>query len=427
MRIFYINHYAGSPRHGMEYRPHYLARHWVRLGHEAVIVSASHAHVRRMPPRISGDIAEETIDGVRHIWLRTPAYEGNGVRRSLNMAGFVLALYRLRKQLLRRFRPDAVIASSTYTWDIFPARSLARACGAKLAYEVHDLWPLSPMELGGMPRWHPFILSLQWGENYACRHADTVVSMLPLAHRHLLEHGMAARKFHYIPNGIELSEWEDGNARLPHPHAELLKAWRGQGRFIVCYAGAHGLANALGHLVMAAARLMQTRLTVALIGDGPEKAQLRELAVRQGAENVFFLDPLPKEAIPEFLRCCDAAYIGLRRQPLFRFGVSPNKLMDYMAAGKPVISAIEAGNDMVAEAGCGISVRAEDPVAIAGAIIRLMALPADERMRMGRAGKEYVGRHHDYAVLARRFLDVLHSPPRRMRLALAKSSDGEES
>jgi glycosyltransferase involved in cell wall biosynthesis len=125
---------------------------------------------------------------------------------------------------------------------------------------------------------------------------------------------------------------------------------------------------------------------------------------------VHFLDPLPKDCVPHFLRCCDAMFIGLQRQPLFRFGISPNKLMDYMAAGKPIISAIDAGNDAVAEARCGFSVRAEDAAAIANAVIRLMHLSADERARMGEAGRAYVRTKHDYAVLAAQFLSLMSNP-----------------
>jgi glycosyltransferase involved in cell wall biosynthesis len=409
MRILYINHYAGSPWHGMEYRPHYLARQWVRMGHDVIIVAASTSHVRSRAPNMSSRVTEETIDSVRYMWLKTPSYSGNDVRRAINMASFILSLYRIKSSLLQRFSPNVVIASSTYTWDIFPTSSIARMTGAKLVYEVHDLWPLSPIELGGMPRWHPFILSLQWAEDFACRHADVVVSMLPLANAHLCERGMSPEKFHYIPNGIELSEWETEKDYMPHGHRELIRKWRRQGKFVICYAGAHGVANAIGYLIRAGSLLAHRNVVIVLVGDGPEKKALGKLCAQKNVTNVHFLDPLPKSSMPQFLRCCDAMFIGLQKQPLFRFGISPNKLMDYMAAGKPIISAVDAGNDFVVEAGCGFSVQAEDASAIAGAIARLMDLSAEERARMGAAGKAYVRTNHDYAVLARRFLGLLAS------------------
>ena len=114
-----------------------------------------------------------------------------------------------------------------------------------------------------------------------------------------------------------------------------------------------------------------------------------------------------QQSLPSLLAVMDVCYIGLQRQPLFRFGVSPNKLMDYMMAGKPVIHAIEAGNDLVAESGCGISVPPEDPVAIAEAIKKLMSMSSAEREEMGGRGKEYVIANHDYKVLARKFLEAM--------------------
>jgi glycosyltransferase involved in cell wall biosynthesis len=407
MRILYIDHYAGSPQYGMEYRPHYMARQWVRMGHEVTVMAASFSHLRYKNPDVTAELSEEMIDGIRYVWLKTPSYSGNGMYRVINMATFSLKLFRFRRRIIRQFRPDAVIASSTYTWDIFPSHAIARAANAKLIYEVHDLWPLSPIELGNMPRWHPFIVSLQWGEDYACRHADLVVSMLPLANMHLSEHGMSAEKFHYIPNGIELSEWESEKDTLPDMHLEVLKKCRQQGRFLLCYAGSHGLSDALDVLLDAAKLLRDQPVDFVLVGKGPDKIRLQQKVMQLGLHNVHFLDPVPKKAIPNLLRSMDGLYIGCKKQQLYRFGISPNKLMDYMAAGKPIINAIEAGNDPIGDANCGFTVKAEDTGAIASAVIRLMALPATERERMGTAGKAYVRTRHDYAILAQKFLGLM--------------------
>lgn len=157
MRLLLVNHYAGSLRHGMEFRPFYLAREWRRMGHEVLIVAASQSHLRSVAPRVPGASTREQIDGVDYLWLRTPAYRGNGVGRVFNIAVFCLLLAARARRLARECRPDVVIASSTYPMDIWPARRIARLAGAKLVHEVHDLWPLSPIELGGMSPRHPFI------------------------------------------------------------------------------------------------------------------------------------------------------------------------------------------------------------------------------------------------------------------------------
>src|SRR5512139_64254 len=114
MNAILINHYAGSSRHGMEYRPFYLAREFGRLGHPTTVAAASVSHVRTVAPTIQGRVTEEEIEGIRYVWLRTPRYQGNGVRRALNMFSFVGRLLAHRTRVVGRCAPGVVIASSTY-------------------------------------------------------------------------------------------------------------------------------------------------------------------------------------------------------------------------------------------------------------------------------------------------------------------------
>jgi glycosyltransferase involved in cell wall biosynthesis len=405
VNILLINHYAGSLRHGMEYRPYYLAREWRRLGHQVRIVASARSHVRAESPRLGGlSRLDETIDGIEYTWFDTPAYSGNGATRALNMASFVLRLYREGASLARDFKPDVVIASSTYPLDIWPAHRIARLAGARLLFEVHDLWPLSPMELGGHSKWHPFIMLLQAAENYACRHSNAVVSILPKVRDHLEAHGMAPDKLHLVPNGTDPAEWLREVQPLAGPAAETLSALRRRGQFVVGFAGSHGVANALDTYLDAAAMMRHEPVAFVLAGGGPEKARLQQRARDEGLHNVVFINPVPKDHVPALLQFFDLAYIGLQRQPLFRFGVAPNKLIDYMMAARPVLYAIESGNDLVTESGCGVAVRAEDAAAVAQGVRSMLAMDADQRKTMGQRGKKFVLENLTYPVLGERFL-----------------------
>ena len=218
---------------------------------------------------------------------------------------------------------------------------------------------------------------------------------------------MGVQKFSHIPNGVDIEEW-DTNIGIPHePHEVLIRKLRDSGRFIVGYAGGHGVSNALDAFIEAAKILEDRSVDFVLVGQGPEKKTLQRKAESLGARNVYFLSPVRKEEVPSLLTSMDALFIGWKRIPLYRFGVSPNKLMDYMMAGKPVLQAIEAGNDLVAESGCGITVLPEDPKAIAQALEQLMEMTVEEREAMGARGREYVMANHDYRVLAHRFLEVM--------------------
>ena len=409
MNIILINHYAGSNRHGMEYRPYFMAKRWVQAGHQVTIVAASFSHLRGLNPDMQGKgTMEEMIDGVRYFWIRCPEYKGNGMGRIRNMLTFLAGLYRNQKQITAQGKPDAVIASSTYPLDIYPAHQIAQKNGAKLIYEVHDLWPLSPMELGGMSAKHPYIMLMQAAENYCYKHSDAVVSILPCAKEHMVEHGMAPEKFVCIPNGIVKEDWEAPIDPEKAPYRELLQEFHNQGYFLIGYTGAHGIANALDSFIEAGGMLKDKKIKLILVGQGPERDRLMQKVVDLGLRNtVELLSAVKRSDVPALLSEMDALYVGLQRQPLFRFGVSPNKLMDYMMAAKPVIFAIEAGNDMVKDAGCGVSIPPEDSKAIAEAAIELASTPPEKLAEMGKRGQKYILENHEYQILSDRFLEVL--------------------
>ena len=133
MKILLINHYAGSIYHGMEFRPYYLSKEWVKMGHEVVIVAASFSHLRQKNVDISTEVREENIDGVRYLWLKTPEYNGNGLGRIRNMLAFIRKLYVHLPKITADFIPDAVIASSTYPLDSYPAKWIAKKLTAVYA------------------------------------------------------------------------------------------------------------------------------------------------------------------------------------------------------------------------------------------------------------------------------------------------------
>ncbi len=405
MNILYLNHYAGTPALGMEYRPYYLAREWVGRGHAVMMLAADFSHVRTRQP-LPGD---EVVDGIAYRWYATPRYRGNGWRRFWNIASFLRAVWADARTIVRDFKPDVVIASSSYPLDIWVARRLARRAGAKLVFEVHDLWPLSPIELAGMSRFHPFAMLCQLAEDAAYRDADIVVSMLPEVHAHMAGRGLDLRKLHIVPNGIALDEWQDETPPLREDVAAAMQAARARGCTLVGYAGSMGLPNALDTLLDAAVLLQQehSALHFVLVGDGHERERLAARITALGLTNVTLLPPIPKAQVPALLAAVDMAYIGWQRVPIYRFGIAPNKLMDYMMARVPVLHAVEAGNDPVAESGCGLSVAPEDAAASADGLRRLAALPAGERRAMGERGRAFVLARHTYPVLAQRFIQAV--------------------
>ena len=228
MNILYIEHYAGSPEMGMEFRPYYLSREWVKMGHHVRIVAGDYSHLRIRNPQVIDDFQEENIDGVSYHWIKTGSYQGNGISRALTMFRFVRKLRQKAKWIAKNWKPDVIITSSTYPLDTYAGQKIKRYTkradgkNAVLIHEVHDMWPITLIELGGMKKSNPFVMLMQLGENSFCKHSDYVVSLPCAAKEYFIEHGMSPEKFKVIMNGIVLEEWENPVA-LPQEHVQLLK------------------------------------------------------------------------------------------------------------------------------------------------------------------------------------------------------------
>lgn len=404
MNILMLSHYAGAPQYGMEYRSYYMSREWVKTGHKVMIAGASFSHLRKQQPAVE----RENLEGIEYLWLKTRSYEGNGLARVLTMVQFVLECYR-NKRLFIDFKPDVVIASSVYTFDIYPAHYIAKKCGAKLIYEVHDLWPLSPMVIGGYSKYHPFIWLLQRGENYAYKHVDLVVSMLDKALPHMQRHGLDEKRFVCVPNGYLAEEWSNTDTQqLPQQHLELLQSLQAEGKTLVGFAGGLTQSTAMQVFVEAADKLRNNpNLAFIAIGQGPQKDELVQMANDKKLTNIHFLQPIPKTLIPKAISYFDICYMGGVHSILHKYGTSFNKMTDYMLSRKPIIMSVDEPNSVVQRCGCGIQVEAENAEQVANAILTIASLSKTERAEMGRKGYDYAVEHLEYATLAEQFIQSI--------------------
>ncbi|HRA81212.1 MAG TPA: glycosyltransferase family 4 protein [Thauera sp.] len=405
--IWYVHPYAGGPDVGRYNRPFELARSWQTEGVDALIITSSFHHLLDNPGKHRGAC---DVEGVPYEFLRTPAYEGNGIGRLINMATFVAALPIHANGLARRYgRPDMVVASSPHPYSFITSHRLARRFGARSVFEVRDLWPLSLVELAGVPSTHPLVRVTERLERYAYAEADAVVSLLPETLPYMVERGLDVTRWHYIPNGVDahapLTAEADSEA------LNQVRHWRAEGQLIVVYAGALGAPNHVQSLIDSVAVLHQRgddRISVLIVGRGEQSARMKQGIAAQGLSNrIAIFDQIPKRAIPALLDACHIGYLSLRPEPLFRFGVSPNKLFDYMLARLPILFAITAGNDPVAECGAGFSVSPGNITEVADALAAFADLPKQARIEMGERGFEYVIRQHSYDVLAKRYLEIL--------------------
>ena len=397
----------GGLKYGMEYRPYYLAKEWVKMGHQVTLVGASFSHLRIQQPVVTTnkDFEEETVEGINYIWIKTPAYESTFARIQ-NIFVFVCKLWKYSRKISEFVKPDLVVASSTYPLDIYPARKIAKTAGAKLCYEVHDLWPLSPKLIGGYSSWHPFIIVMQLAENYAYKHVDKVISLLWNSEQHMREHGLAEGKFKCIPNGYCKEDWENLNLKeeIPQTHKLLFKQL--ENKIIVGFAGGFAASGSLDTLVKAAALLKEhDNLAFVFVGKGPEQEYLEKLVKERSLANTFFLPAVKKIQIPRIVAYFDVAFIGGIHSFLHKYGTSANKLTDYMLSAKPIIQTIDEPNSVIERVKCGICVEAENERLVADAILELTGMTREKREKMGEGGRKYALENLEWGILAKQFLD----------------------
>lgn len=396
--ITIINQYIGSPYHGMEYRHYYLAKNLIERGYKVTLVSGSYSHLFSSLPKVMHSATREMIDGIEYIWVKVPKYASSkSIGRIWNMLCFNWKLH-----FLRDITSSHIIVSSPSLFPVKFAKKLAKKFHTKFLFEVRDIWPQTLVELSNLHRMHPLIKFMEHYEKFAYKKADKVISLLPMAKEHFQRKGMSEDKFVYLPNGIEIEETK--RVSLPQDISEKIP----RDKFIVAYSGTIGIANNLEYLVEAANILKDNRdIHFIILGQGGEKQRLQNLVKRLSLKNITFLDPIKKELVKSFLEKIDIAFISLLPENLFRFGVSPNKVFEYMYAKKPILWAIEAGNNLVEDAECGLSIPLNDVATLKESILRLKESGEDALDELGQNGYNFVNTHHSYKMLTEKLIKVI--------------------
>lgn len=402
--IWIFNQYCSTPESGFHNRHFYLATELAKLGHKVYVFSASYSHIQSNPVQFEGEIKIESFEeNFKFVWIKVPSYESSkNKRRIMNWMEFAWKISRIGRFI--EDKPDVILYSSLSLIGFLGAERLAKQYKVPLIFEVRDIWPLTIVELGGYSKSHPFIRFLQWVEDRAYQKSTKVISNLKYSINHMVQRGLNPEKFHWIPNGFYAGAVESAQ-ELPDSILQLIP----NDKFIVGYTGSIGTANCLSNLVEAAIKFKNDeRYFFIIIGKGEFKSTLEDMVTVNGLKNILILNPIPKKQIPSMLAKFDACYIGLSHDPVFKYGVSPNKLFDYFLAAKPIIYAIDSGEyTPVKDADCGVEIQPEDSSQIVKAIEKISSLSVQQREIMGENGYKFGKENHDYEVLAKRLNKIL--------------------
>lgn len=412
-RLWIVNHYADAPDRPSGTRHFDLARRLAAGGREVTIFAAGLNHQTGREERLGRGrlYRSQSFDGIRFVWLRTFPYRGNNWRRQLNMLSFVAVFLLVQ---LRFARPGAIIGSTVHPFAAGAAWLVARLRRAMFLFEIRDLWPQTLVDLGAMRDGSPGERGLRWLEAFLVRHAAVVITLLPGVGDYLRERRLPVAHLLYVANGVDLDAFDaaarDPDRRDPAVGAVLaeVERMRADGRLVLGYLGTFGRVNRVD-VVVRAALLAEVRapgrIGLVLVGDGPERDELEHLG--GGTAAVAFAPPVPKRAVPPILVELDGAVVHATATPVYRYGISFNKLFEAMAARRPVVFACTSAYDPVARDGAGISVAPDDPEVLADAYLALADAGPEARRAMGVAGRRRVELDHSIASLAARLEAVL--------------------
>ena len=402
MNIWLISHYDTTPKYPGSTRHFDFARELVKRGHSVTIFAAS-IHYLLLQDTIDyngKDSITEIIEGIRFVWVKTYPYRKNNWKRFANMLSFSKNAFRIAKKINLE-KPDILFGSSVHLFAVHTAYRLAKKFHLPLVMEVRDLWPKTLIDFG-FPRWHPLVIVLGFLEKYLYKRAKKIISLLPNAGKYIQSLGIPEEKIIYIPNGVDLSPFTAGNPIPPGSDGQ-------EKSFRITYTGAVGIPNNMDVFIDAAEILHDKYpdIKFLIVGEGKEKARLIESAAQRNLSNVEFLDPVPKNELALLLRQSAVLFVALKGIKLYEFGISLNKLFDYLAAAKPVITSMNTSNNPIRDAGAGICVPADRPEEIAEAVLTLYNMPSEDRDSMGKKGFDFVEKNYSIPVLTDKLENLL--------------------
>ncbi len=379
-------------------RHHEMARYFASQGHRVTIIASPISYLTGKARSENIPWCEKQTDGERIIILRAYTYPSLHKSFAFRLLSFFSFMFSSFVIGLGVKNVDAVWGTSPPIFQAVTAWALANIKRRPFLFEVRDLWPAFAVAVGVLT--DPLLIRLSEGlESFLYQRAKLVVVNSPGFFEHVKSRG--ARRLELIPNGTDTDMFtvqKDGTT---------FRRLNGlNGKFIVLYAGAHGLSNDLTTVLEAANRLKEHKeIIFVFVGDGKDKPALQAQASAERLDNVLFLPPVSKLEMPSVLAAADACVAILKPVEMYKT-TYPNKVFDYMAARKPVVLAIDGViRQVVEDANGGLPVPPGDPEALAQAVLKLANDP-QLSIRMGDNARAYVEAHFDRVTLAARFLEL---------------------
>lgn len=405
MNIWLINHYAVPPKYYPLARTTFFAKYLGEYGHKVTIFCASAVHNSSINLIESREkFKTETVDGIDYVYVKTSQYSGNGLGRIKNMFQFARRL----KKICGKFEvPDYIIASTATPLAAMQGIRLSKRYKCKNIVEVSDLWPESFIDYGILKRNSMIAKVLYRYEKKLYKKADKLIFTMEGGKNYITDkkwqHKIDINKVYHINNGVDLSGYNAYKEEYILEDKDLDSP-----QFKVVYCGSIRLVNNLMLLVKAAEQLKDNdSIKFIVYGEGGDRIPLQEYCKQNELNNIVFKGHVEKKYVPYLLSKADCNIIIVRQSDVvLKYGCSLNKLFDYFASGKPIISNLKANFDLIQKYDCGITTDSQEAELLATAILQLYDLPIDKRRQMGENAKA-AAEDYDFKVLTKKLLEIM--------------------
>ncbi len=402
--IWIINQYASH----LATRHEELSKSFAAHGYRVAVITSSFHHGRREYMYNEPITYKKLCNGVSYVYLHSgPSYQNNGVGRIFNMIDFCRLVRKYQNEIAEKIGiPVFVIASSAppFVWEV--GYTVARKFKAKYIAEFRDIWPMSLVDVQGLRPDHPLVKVLSIIEKRAYKHADAIVSTMPYAWQHVMEVADIPReKIHWMANGINVKEIDNdlqSSLKLP----EDLESYLSE-HWCCVYIGSIVKSECLDYLLKCFSGVQNTDIYFAVVGEGHEKERIQQLAKDLQIKRIKFFPAIDKHLIPKALQHASVAVAAHEDLPIYQFGLSMNKLNDYLVSGKPTIFACNAPN-IVKEAG-HFAIPMGDSVEFAKTIERVKNLSEKEIEQLRKRARQLIFDEYDYPNIGARYLRMMEA------------------
>ncbi len=403
MKIWLVSHYAMPPHLEERVKTIRYAKYLQEMGHEVLLITASTIHntdINLIEDK--SKYVEKEYDGLKYVHIRCDQYKGSGAKRVLNLLQFQFRFLSIMKKFAK---PDVIVADCNCI-NYYGINKFAKKYGIAFVSEIRDLWPLSIVEYKNMSNSNPIIKMLYQAEKRMYKQSNAIVFSMEGGKDYIIDKGWSSKidlnKVFYINNGIDLEEQEIQRKENSFEDKDL-----DDDSFKIIYTGSIRTANAVDKLVKAAEELRDCpKIKFLLYGNGDARADLEQYCQEHNLTNIVFKGKVEKKYIPYILSKASLTIVSVMNTSISNYGVSWNKLFDYMNAGKPIISTVKVNYDIIEKNHCGISLDSQESKDIAKAIMQIYNLPKEEYEQMCDNAKQGV-KEYDYKILTQKLENVM--------------------